>query len=203
MPGYQHPRRFVALALASAATLAVALPASADPTVDLPGTYIEHWEDSIEQVFEDGDPEFCGDLGFDVVNHIEASGTFVGTVHGDGLWYFGSRFHGTETITNPETGHVFRRDFNGTDRDQKIVDNGDGTLTIQVQVTGPNRYYLDGKKLFIDTGMLRFSLLVDNGGTPGDPSDDGEAEFLGIDFISGLRQTDGRDFCEDMADFLG
>lgn len=199
----RHRHLALASAAAGVAAVLLATPASADPVVDLPGTVVEQWSDSGEQVFLDGDPEFCGDLGFDVVNGFDVRGTFVGTVRGDGLWSFGSRFHGSEWWTNPDTGHVFLREFAGTDRDQEVVDDGDGTLAIQVQATGPSRYSLDGEKLFIDTGMLRFSLLVDHGGTPGDPGDDGEAEFLGVDFLSGLRQTEGRDFCQDIADFLG
>jgi hypothetical protein len=204
MPGHQPLRRLSALALAGGAALALAGPASATPrVVDLPGTYVEHWNDTFDQVIPDGDPDFCGDLGFPVVDHAEASGTFVATVRGDGLWYHGDRFRGFETITNPVTGHVLRRDFNGTDRDQKVVDNGDGTLTIQVQQTGPDRYSLDGTRLFLDAGMVRFSVLVDDGGTPGDPSDDSDLGFLGYDAITGARQTDGRDFCADIAQFLG
>ncbi len=205
MPGHQHLRRLAAaLVLAGGAGVGVAAAASAGPDpVDLPGTYVEHWEDVLDEVIPDGDPDFCGDLGFAVVHHGEASGTFVGTVRGDGLWYFGDRFRGFETFANPETGHVFRHDFDGTNRDQEITDNGDGTLTIQVQVTGPSRYSLDGRKLFTDTGLLRLSILIDHGGTPGDPSDDTEVGFLGIDTMKGLWQTDGRDFCADMAEFLG
>lgn len=200
-----RPHRFAALALAGATTVAVAVPATAaaGSTADLPRTYVEQWQDSIDENIADGDPGFCGDLGFDVRHTMEASGSFVGTRRGDQLWYFGDRFRGTETFSNPETGHVFRRDFAGTDRDQTIVDNGDGSLSITVQLTGPSRYSLDGSMLFMDTGLARFSLLVDDGGTPGDPSDDGEAQFVSLDTVTGLRQTDGRDFCADIAEFLG
>ena len=98
---------------------------------------------------------------------------------------------------------MFRHEFAGTDRDQEVVDNGDGTLTIQVQLTGPDRYYLDDELMFVDTGMVRFRILIDDGGTPMDPTDDEEIGSLGLDAVTGLRQTDGRDFCADMAEFLG
>ena len=47
------------------------------------------------------------------------------------------------------------------------------------------------------------TVTFDDGGTPTDPSDDGEGEFVSLDKISGLRETDGRDFCTDIALFLG
>ena len=119
------------------------------------------------------------------------------------IWYFGDRFTGTHTYTNPETGRVFREVFSHTSRDQKITDNGDGTLTIQVQQTGPSRYYADGTLMFIDTGITRFSFLVDHGGTPSDPDDDEFIEDLGVDKVAGPRQTEGRDFCADLVEFIG
>ncbi len=204
MHAHQPLRRLTALALAGGASLALATPVSAAPApVELPGTFVEHWQDEVDEVFADGDQDFCGDLGFDVVHHVEAGGTFVGTVRGDGFWYYGDRSRGVETMTNPETGHVLRQEFTGTGRDQQVVDNGDGTLTVTVQLTGPSRYSLDGRKLFIDTGMVRFSLLVDQNGTPGDPTDDSELGFVGPYTVTGLRQTDGRDYCSDIAEFLG
>jgi hypothetical protein len=204
MFGHQCVRRLSALALAGGAACGLAAPASAaSGPVELPGTYVEHWLDEVDEVFPDGDPRFCGDLGFDVVHHVEASGTFIGTLRGDGFWYFGDRSRGVETMTNPETGHVFRQEFTGTGRDQQVVDNGDGTLTVTVQLTGPSRYYLDGQKLFIDTGMVRFSVLVDQNGTPGDPTDDTELGFVGPYTVTGLRQTEGRDYCADIAEYLG
>ena len=202
--GRERPARgrrlTVALAACSVPLLlaATATTASADPPI------VEHWVDDYTVTHLDGSEDFCGDLGFDVVEHGEAKGVFVGTRRGrEGLWYFGSRFTGTTTWSNPETGLEFRQEFAGSDRDQRITDNGDGTLTIQVQVTGPSRYYANGELTFIDTGMLRFSLLVDHAGTPTDPEDDEFLAFLGLDKESGLRQTEGRDFCADLVEFIG
>lgn len=197
-----RPRRHLCAALAGAAALlgGVALPpsSSADRAV------VEHWVDDFTVVHPDGSPDFCGDLGFDVVEHTAADGVFVGTSRGrDGLWYAGARFTGTTTWSNPDTGREFRNVFSGTDRDQVVTDNGDGTLTIQVQLTGPDRYYADGVLTFVDTGMVRFSILVDHAGTPSDPDDDEFVEFLGLDDVTGLRQTDGRDFCADLTEFIG
>ena len=192
-------RLTVALAAGSVPLLlaATATTASADRAI------VEHWVDDYTVTHLDGS-DFCGDLGFDVVEHGEAKGVFIGTRRGrDGLWYFGDRFTGTTTWSNPENGREFRIEFSGTNRDQLITDNGDGTLTIQVQATGPSRAYADGALTFIDTGMVRFRILVDHAGTPTDPADDEFLAFLGVDKEAGLRQTEGRDFCVDLVEFLG
>jgi hypothetical protein len=53
-------------------------------------------------------------------------------------------------------------------------------------------YGPDGKAIARNPGQLRFELLIDNGGTPTDPSDDEFLEFLG--FVKGSTgRTD--DFC--------
>ena len=192
-------RLTVALAALSVPLLlaATATAASADRAL------VEHFVDDYTVTHLDGS-DFCGDLGFDVVEHGEAKGVFVGTRRGrDGLWYFGDRFTGTTTWSNPETERVFRIEFTGTHRDQLVTDNGDGTLTIQVQETGPRRAYANGVLTFIDTGLVRFSFLVDHAGTPTNPVDDVFLAFLGVDKQAGLQQTVDRDFCADLVEFIG
>lgn len=201
-PVRPQPHRGLALVVAVCAAplllLSTATPASAERAV------VEHWVDDYTVTHLDGSEDFCGDLGFDVIEHGEAKGVFVATPRGrEGLWYGGARFTGTTTWTNPETGRVFRMEFAGTDRDQVVTDNGDGTLTIQVQVSGPSRYYANGALTFVDTGMLRFSIVIDHSGTPTDPDDDEFVAFLGVDKEAGLRQTEGRDFCADITEFIG
>ena len=201
-PARPTTRRHLTVALAACSVplllAATATTASAEPAL------VEHWVDDYTVTHLDGSEDFCGDLGFDVVEHGEVKGVFVGTRRGrDGLWYFGDRFTGTTTFTNPETGAEYRNEFSGTNRDQAITDNGDGTLTIQVQTTGPNRWYVDDDLTLIDTGVTRFSILIDHAGTPTDPDDDEFLEFLGLDKEAGPRQTAGRDFCADLAEFIG
>ena len=55
-------------------------------------------------------------------------------------------------------------------KDLKVIDNGDGTLTIIVFATG-NATVFDagGKAIGRNPGQVRFEFLVDHGGTPGDP----------------------------------
>ena len=78
-------------------------------------------------------------------------------------------------------------------KDFKVVDNGDGTLTITVLATGNFTVYDgDGKAIARNPGQVRFQFIVDHGGTPADPSDDVELENLGI-----IKGSTGRsdDFC--------
>ena len=66
-------------------------------------------------------------------------------------------------------------------KDLKVIDNGDGTLTITVLATGNFAVYgADGKAIARNPGQVRFQFIVDHGGTPADPSDDVELEDLGV-----------------------
>ena len=56
---------------------------------------------------------------------------------------------------------------------------------------------------FRDSGLFMGRYLVDHGGTPGDPSDDEFIAYLGDLKEVRRRDTFGRDYCEDLAAFLG
>ena len=58
----------------------------------------------------------------------------------------------------------------------------------------------DGKLVLRDPGLIRFEFLVDHNGTPSDPSDDVEVpdSFAIVKGSTGLNETEGRDFCEDI-----
>ena len=79
------------------------------------------------------------------------------------------------------------------DKDQRITDNGDGTLTILVLATGNAVLYAEGGDAIArNPGQVRYELLIDHGGTPTDPSDDEFVEFLG-DVKGSTGRTD--DYC--------
>ena len=119
----------------------------------------------------------------------------------DGLVYFSAGVHGRSVFTNLDTGGTYTGVYNYTDRDLKIVDNGDGTLTIIAQSAGSTRWYdSDGTVVLKDTGLFRFVITIDHGGTPTDPSDDQEISFEIVKH-AGLNDTADRDFCEDLALF--
>jgi len=199
-----HTHRRARWSIVAVSAVAAALVAGGATAADADPAFAEHWNDDVTEVFPDGSADFCGDLGFDVVEHRVEKGSFVGVNRGpDGFFFGGATFRGTITWTNPENGRNYRNEFAGSDRDHKVVDNGDGTLTIQIKLAGPNRYYDNGKLAFVDTGAVRFSILVDAAGTPTDPTDDEDLGFVSLDKVTGLRETDGRDFCTDIAEFLG
>ena len=160
----------------------------------------EHVHESDSEVIE----EFCGDL---TVRHdFEVDVYFSAKPHGpDGLIYFADRFRGTDSWTNLANDKTFTVVFNGQQKDLRVTDNGDGTLTILVLGAGRQSVYgPDGTRLFLDAGTFRFSFLVDHGGTPTDPFDDVEIEdSFELVKQAGRSDTADRDFCEDIHEFIG
>lgn len=111
----------------------------------------------------------------------------------DGLVYFANRVQITETFTNVENGKTVVSTVNAIDKDLRVTDNGDGTLTILILSTGNAVLYdADGKAIGRNPGQIRFELVVDHGGTPNDPTDDTEISFEVVKESTG--RTD--DFCE-------
>ncbi|HSK28199.1 MAG TPA: hypothetical protein VK894_14915 [Jiangellales bacterium] len=151
------------------------------------GTY----EDHVTDVFED----FCDEPGLTVLYEAHVTGRFVGVARGkNGLAYYVGPERFTATYTNADDPSRFVTETGTTlFRDQKVTDNGDGTLTIQVLGTGnATAYGPDGKAIARNPGQVRFEILIDNGGTPEDPFDD---EF--IRFLRTVKESTGRndDFC--------
>lgn len=130
---------------------------------------------------------------------------FSAKPHGpDGLIYFADRVRLTDSWTNLANDQTFTVVVNGQQKDLRVTDNGDGTLTILVLGAGrQSAYGPDGTRLFLDAGTFRFRLLVDHGGTPTDPFDDVLLEFLGFVKEAGRSDTADRDFCEDIHEFIG
>lgn len=96
------------------------------------------------------------------------------------LAYFLQLGKRSETLTNLANGKSLRYVSRVTEKDMRVTDNGDGTFTVLVLATGNATLYgADGKAIARQPGQVRFELLVDNAGTPGDPSDDEVVDFLG------------------------
>lgn len=180
----------VALALGLAA-----VPASAKPIERV------HFLDVGSEVESD----FCGDLTVRI--DFEVRGSFLLNPHGpDGLAYGMETVHGTVSFTNVANGKTLTSVFNNVNKDLKVTDNGDGTLTILILATGSNKVYgPDGKLLFNDPGQIRFEILIDHGGTPADPSDDEFIADLGlVKGSTGRNDLEGLDFCADIIQaFIG
>jgi hypothetical protein len=171
------------LALVAAAAAMVAAAAGAGPP----------FRETIHDEFEFVDDDFCG-AGLTVEVAVVLDIRVQAVAHGpDGLVYF--LLHGTETdvLTNLENGTSLRSFARVTEKDLRVTDNGDGTLTVLVLATGNAVLYGEnGKAIARNPGQIRVELLIDHGRTPNDPSDD---EVLSEELVKG---STGRsdDFCE-------
>lgn len=190
----QHiTKALLACALAGVLGLGLAAPGVAAPLEQ--GTGRDAGSEDIE--------DFCGSSGT-VTRTFEVHFSFLVNPRGkDGIPYFLENLQGTETFARPSTGGGLRHEFRVTNKDQKIIDNGDGTLTILVQSTGSDKFYWLHGPRFISAGLVSFEILIDHGGTPTDPSDDEFLDFLGYVALHGRLDTLYRDFCEDWFAFTG
>lgn len=144
----------------------------------------------------------CGDVTVQV--DIEVDWALLLNPHGrNRLAYSMETSHGQQVWTNLSTGRTLTVVTNFVVKDQEIADNGDGTLTIVVKSSGGvNVFGPDGKLLFKDPGQSRSVLLIDHGGTPGDPTDDLFLEDLGrIKGSTGRNDLEGRSFCDLVRDY--
>jgi hypothetical protein len=181
-----HSRKFgrvAAVLTAAMVAAALAVPVAAAPLER--GTFHDE--------FSFTDSDFCG-AGLEVQGDAVVDGRFLVTRRGrDGLVYFMEHLHIINTVTNVANGRTITAEERTLNKDLHVTDNGDGTLTIIVLATG--NFTLsgaDGRAIARNPGQVRFEALVDHGGTPGDPSDDVELDFIQI------RESTGRsdDFCE-------
>jgi hypothetical protein len=150
-----------------------------------------------------GDPYSCdGTLAQDTG---DVSGNFVFNQRGSSAFpYYRESVHGTVVTTNLDSGGTYTVIFTANSRDHKIVDNGDGTITITSFASGSNRYYdKDGNFVLKDPGQVEFAVDIDYNGTPGDPSDDIEIpnSFRIVRGSTGHSDFSNRDFCADLVAF--
>jgi hypothetical protein len=182
-------RFVVATAVVTAALVGGAGPAHAEQ--------VEHYKFANDFTFDNscvGGPTVDG--------RYQDSGTVTATRHGpNGLVAYTMTVHGTETFTNAATGKSLMLRTDLLTKDVRVTDDGHGTLTIIWQtpglarVTGP-----DGHLIALTSGTTFFEAVLDDGGTPGDPSDDTliretPTRSTGVDNLS------SRDYCADIIDF--
>ena len=177
--------RRLLLAAGLLAALVLAVPALAEPGRVFKETFHEEFIEEIDA--------FC-ETEMVVESHLVVDGTTTIMPRGrDGLIYFANRLSITETLTNVENDKFVVSTVTLIDKDLRVTDNGDGTLTILILSTGNAVIYnSDGKAIGRNPGQVRFELVVDHGGTPSDPSDDTEISFELVKGSTG--RTD--DFCE-------
>ena len=139
--------------------------------------------------------DYCGVPGLDVRVDFSIDLRVHVVPHGDDqLAYFLQHGKRIETLTNLANGRSVRSVARVTEKDMRVTNNGDGTLIVRVLATGNATLYgADGKAIARNPGQVRFELLIDDGGTPTDPSDDEIIESLGV-----VKGSTGRsdDVCE-------
>ena len=180
----------LAAGLAMVGSMALAGGASAKP--------LDHGEFHDEGTFIEED--FCDVPGLRVQQDNVADIRALLNPHGpDGLVYFHANIHVTTVYTNLANGNTVIEIGQAVDKDLRVTDNGDGTLTILVLTTGniavygPDGKAPDSKALARNPGQVRFAFDVDDGGTPTDPFDDEEIDGS----FRMVKESTGRtdDFC--------
>jgi hypothetical protein len=183
----RHPRKLrLSAILALGATAAVTLAAAASAGQIFRETFHEEETEVINN--------YCGVPGLTVEIEIVRDGRVHAVPHGrDGLVYLGAHIKQTDVVTNLANDNSVTFFSTFIEKDLRVTDNGDGTLTILGLATGNTVLYgEDGKVIARNPGQQRIEILFDHGGTPTDPSDD---EFLEFRVV---KESTGRndDFCE-------
>jgi hypothetical protein len=194
-------RSMMISAAAGVAALLLAVPAAAAPAV-LVEHFTEHDEFLAQERFSTPEEEWCPQVEFPVWVVQDSFGTFRLLSHGDSPLYGAATFNTEGTFTNLENDKTFSFTSSGQDKDLHVTDLGGGLLSIEGQSVFRTSYFgPDGKQVFLDAVRLTFTLVIDTQGTPTDEDDvDVSFEFGGA---TGHMGTAGRDFCEDLIEFIG
>ena len=131
------------------------------------------FRETIHDEFEFVDDDFCG-AGLEVEIAVTLDLRIQAMPRGpDQLIYFMQHVRETDVLTNLANGRSIESVAIVTDKDLRVTDNGDGTLTVLILATGNGVVYGEnGEAIARNPGQIRIELLVDHGGTPGDPEDD-------------------------------
>jgi hypothetical protein len=152
------------------------------------------FRETIHEEFAFVDDDFCG-AGLTVRDEVTLDLRIHVVPHGTArLDYFVQHGTRTEVFTNLANGKSVTAVATVNEKDKRVTDNGDGTLTIVILATGNAVLYgSNGKAIARNPGQIRFALLVDHNGTPTDPFDDEFIADLGV-----VKGSTGRtdDFCE-------
>jgi len=122
-------------------------------------------------------------------------------VERNGVAYYRESLSGRQVWTNLDTGGTYSNHVQQNTGDHQIVDNGDGTVTITTQGAGVSSWYdKNGSLVLKDSGVFRYSVVVDLNGTPDDLSDDVEVpgSFEMLKDRTGRADTADRLFCDDL-----
>jgi hypothetical protein len=173
-----------------AAAFALALPVAAAAAPPEPFQV-----EGLERVQDD----FCGVEGLTVLTTLTAEGRSRLQPRGpDGLLYFHENARATTTFArladDGTAGPVVASAVDRTiEKDLRVTDNGDGTITVQVLSTGGSTLYdAGGRPIARNPGQVRYSLRIDLATE--------EETFLGLD-----KESTGRsdDYCAALVPLLG
>ena len=184
-------RRLVAVALISALSvlgvIASAAPAGARVISNEP--------------FHESDSEVVEDCGLTLRIDTDIEGRFVINTHGrEGFVYAVRTQHGTISYTNLANNETVTETVANSFRILKVIDNGDGTLTVVQAFSGIFKVNESNGKL-LQTGTERIELLVDAAGTPTDPADDVILETQVIKERTGRSTLP--ELCDVLQQFIG
>ena len=153
--GKKQTVRTIVGALVVATSLAMTLGSPASARIVERGSFHDE--------FSDTDPNFC-DAGLAVDFAATVDGRFqVNTRRPGGFGYYLEHVSVVNVFTDQATGQT-ATDIqpNTVGKDLTITDNGDGTLTIVVLLTGGARTYGDdGSLIARNSGQVRFENVVD------------------------------------------
>jgi hypothetical protein len=160
------------LAVASGAValvLAGSIPASAAGEPIIENTHLQASYTHIEQEAHSG---WCPQ----VPSPVEASGTisfgFLTRTQGPGgVWYFSGHRSSRDVYTNLDDGRTLTIKSTFRFADGRIVDNGDGTITIHAADTLSTVVFAGSTQVGQEAGRLAYTVVIDTMGTPG-PDDD-------------------------------
>jgi hypothetical protein len=177
----------IAASLAAVPLVGVA-PASAKPA--------EHYTDHYDVEFFDDD--FCGS-GLPVDGHAYGSVTGSMTPTPSGAPLFFDNYVGTTDLS--ANGRSVSLSYAGPIRDQSLVDNGDGTITLTSMANGKITTIRDeaGNLLWQQRGRYVYRIVIDLNGTPDDVEDD---EFLSEELLAASGLMSDGDFCDAVLGYL-
>jgi hypothetical protein len=146
-------------------------------------------QSALHDEFSERVRNFCDVSGLTVRQDVILDVRYSLKTHGrDQLAYFQSHGRVRVVYTNVRTSEYVTEVTRVMEKDLRVTDNGDGTLTILVFPTASSSVYdATGKAIARNPGQFRYEILVDHGGTPSDPSDDKFLEFLGV-----VKESNGR-----------
>jgi hypothetical protein len=142
--------------ITAAAALVAVASATASAAIIESGTFHDEYSFTIKK--------FCGVRGLTVDLEGVVDGQFKVNTRSSGKFdYYQEHVSVTNVYTDQATGQT-ATDIqpNTVGKDQSITDNGDGTLTIEVLLTGGERTYGDdGDLIASNSGQVRFRDIVD------------------------------------------